>query len=96
MSIFQYVYLFVYLSGLLGLIRILYKYDKQIEEIIRDNLSQGRTVQELCGIVNTPRFYERKRPTITKRMMREKLYDMMSKKKVAKTNHRRAIWIKIP
>lgn len=95
MTLFQSVYLFVYVSFLLSFIYILSD-NKQLEDVICDHLSKGHTTQQLCSIVNTHRFYERKRPVITKRMMNDKLYDMMSKKKVAKTNHRRPIWIKIP
>jgi len=88
--------LFFYVGFLGTLIYVLSRYEKCIDELIRENLSVGRTTQQLCYIVNTPRFYEQKRPTMTKRMMNDKLYDMMSKKQVAKTNHSRPIWIKIP
>jgi hypothetical protein len=88
--------LFLYVGFLGTLIYVLSRYEMCIDELIRENLSVGRTAQQLCYIVNTPRFYEKKRPTMTKRMMNDKLYGMMSKKQVAKTNHSRPIWIKIP
>jgi len=88
--------LFFYVWFLGTLIYVLSRYEKCIDELIRENLSVGRTTQQLCSIVNTPRFYEQKRPTMTKRMMNDKLYEMMSKKQVAKTNHSRPLWIKIP
>ena len=96
LAIIDYICLFFYVGFLGTLIYVLSRYEKCIDELIRENLSVGRTTQQLCSIVNTPRFYERKRPTMTKRMMNNKLYDMMSKKQVAKTNHSRPIWIKIP
>ena len=92
----DYLCLFFYVWFLGTLIYVLSRYEKCIDELIRENLSVGRTAQQLCSIVNTPRFYEQKRPTMTKRMMNDKLYEMMSKKQVAKTNHSRPLWIKIP
>jgi hypothetical protein len=92
----DYLCLFFYVWFLGTLIYVLSRYEKCIDELIRENLSVGRTTQQLCSIVNTPRFYEQKRPTMTKRMMNDKLYEMMSKKQVAKTNHSRPLWIKIP
>lgn len=93
---FEFICLALYLGGLISFITILIRFEKPIEDIIHDKLSVGLTNQQLCAQINTPHFYETVRPKFTKKMMNNKLYKMMDAKKVAKTNHRKPIWIKIP
>jgi hypothetical protein len=88
--------LIVYVAGLLCLAAVLTMYEKDIDGIIQDKLAVGMTSQQLCKSVNRPRLYGSKHAFMTKKMMNDTLYKMMDNKQVAKTNHRKPIWVKIP